>query len=105
MSALDDMLTALSAVYADAVTLADARTAHLVVDSNAVVSRHAVPGARDQPLLHLGRERRGANVEAQLDRGRDLIDVLTAGARGADEPLLDVAVVEDESVSDSDQFY
>ena len=29
-----------------------------------------------------------AHVEAQLDRSRDLVDVLAAGARRADEPLL-----------------
>lgn len=44
MSAFDDMLSALSAQYADAGTLVDPRTAHLVVDGNAVVSRRAIPG-------------------------------------------------------------
>ncbi len=74
------------------------------VDEQHAAGRHAVPGERDQPLLHLGWERRSTDVEAQLDRSRDLVDVLTAGARGADETFLDLAIVKGEGFSDSDQF-
>ena len=40
-----------------------------------------------------------ARVEAQFDRARDLVDVLPAGAGGADESLDDLALV-DEQVAD-----
>lgn len=38
------MLAALSPLYADAATLADPHTAHIVVEGNCVVSRQSVPG-------------------------------------------------------------
>ena len=60
MSTFDNMLAALSAVYADAVTLGDPRTAHLVVDSNTVLSRHAIPG------VELRVEERGDRIAAEL---------------------------------------
>lgn len=60
MSTFDDMLAALSAVYADAATLGDPRIAHLVVDSNTVVSRHAIPG------VELRAEKRGDRITAEL---------------------------------------
>lgn len=60
MSTFDDMLAALSAVYTDAETLGDPRTAHLVVDSNTVLSQHAIPG------VELRVEERGGRIAAEL---------------------------------------
>ena len=47
-----------------------------------------------QPGLDRRRQARGGDVDAQLHRGRDLVDVLTARAGGADEPLLEIALVQ-----------
>ena len=44
MNPFDDMLEALSSVYADAAALADGSTSHVVVDGHTVVSRQTVPG-------------------------------------------------------------
>ena len=44
MNAFDDMLAALSSVYADAAILAAPRTAHVVADGHTVLSRRAAPG-------------------------------------------------------------
>ncbi len=41
-----------------------------------------------------------AHVEAQLDGGRDLVDVLAAGAGGADKALLQLVVVNRKGVVD-----
>ena len=38
-------------------------------------------------------------VEAQLDRGRELVDVLPARPRGADEALLDLTLVDADIVA------
>jgi len=78
------MLTALSAVYADAATLADPRIAHVVVDGNRVVSRQAAPGVEvrvAQDGERLAAElvvARGAHIEAPI---HTCIGFL--GARGA----------------------
>jgi len=66
-------------------------------------SRNPLPGKPDQPFAHLFGQGPGvAGVEAQLDRRRDLVDVLTAGTGGADEPLLDVALVHADLSRDPD---
>ena len=46
------------------------------------------------------RERRVVDAEAQLDRGGHLVDVLAAWPGRADEPLLEVALVDRDGVSD-----
>src|SRR5262249_41032244 len=61
------------------------------------VARHG-----DEPLLDGIWKGGGVNVEAELDGARHFVDVLTARARGADEPLLDLPVVDREVVSDAD---
>jgi hypothetical protein len=71
------------------------------VDEQHAAGRHAVSSQRDHPLLHLGWQRRRANVEAQFDRGRDFVDVLAAWSRGADEALLDVAIIDGHRLGDS----
>src|SRR5262249_6387047 len=70
--------------------------------------QHAVarePSAREplEPRAHLVGERgRTAHVEAQLHRGRELVDVLPARAGGADEALDELALVERDMVGDAD---
>ena len=51
------------------------------VDHQIAIGGHVAGGEPDQPVLNVGLERaRGANVEPELDRRRDLVDVLAAGA-------------------------
>src|SRR3954447_25113208 len=64
------------------------------VDHQDAFGREPLAGERDQPRLHLGRQRRPVDVEPQLHRRRHLVDVLSARTRGADEALLDLALVE-----------
>ena len=67
------------------------------LDDDYAIGGH--PGAGDcaQPLADPIIERRGSHrVEPQLNRGRDLVDVLTAGPRGADESLLQFGVLNDD---------
>jgi hypothetical protein len=52
------------------------------------------PASALEALLHRLGERRGVDVEAKLDRGRDLVDVLAAWPRRADEPLFELALVD-----------
>ncbi len=55
------------------------------------------PAKPDQPFAHpFGQGPGVGHVEAQLDRRRHLVDVLPTGPGGADEPLLDVALVDAE---------
>src|SRR6185437_14982760 len=71
-------------------------------DEHALVGK---PSARQmlEPLTH-GREQRGRmpDVEAQLHRRRQLVDILAAGAGRADEILFDLALVEADAVGDAD---
>src|SRR5947199_41522 len=53
------------------------------VDEQHALAGHAAAGLRDQPFLHVGRQRRRRDVEAPFHRGRDLIDVLSARTRPA----------------------
>ncbi len=56
------------------------------VDNQVAVGGHMAGGQPYQPLLHIWFDgTRGANVEPYLDRRRDLVDVLAARARRADE--------------------
>lgn len=72
------------------------------IDDQHPVRRHPGSGQRDQPCLDVGRQRRGADIEAQFDRGRYLVHVLAAWSRGTDETFLDVALIEEDGVADSD---
>ena len=65
--------------------------------------RHAASRQREEPRLHVGRQRRGPDVEAELDRGRHLVDILATRARAPDEALVDLTIVEDDGVGDADQ--
>ena len=59
-----------------------------------------LPASATSRILDLGRQRRRVDVEAQLHGRRHLVDVLPAGAGRAHEPLVDLAVVEDEGRRD-----
>ncbi len=57
-------------------------------------------GVPDQPRRHVvGQARAAPRVEAKFDRARDLVDVLPAGPRGANERLDDLGLV-NEKVAD-----
>ena len=65
----------------------------LITSTPSWVSRR--PGQPLQPLAHAFRQRRrAADVEAQLDRGLDLVDVLPAGAGRTHEAELELALVQ-----------
>ena len=52
---------------------------------------------------HVASERwRAAHVKSQLDRSRDLIDILPTRSRSADEALLDIPFVDCNGTRDSD---
>src|SRR5687767_4818217 len=55
--------------------------------------RHAAAGKSGQAGFDGEGKGRGADVEAQLDGGRDLVHVLSAGSGRPHEPLLDLALV------------
>src|SRR5690606_34078379 len=61
----------------------------------------APPGEPLEPLPYrLRQARRALDIEAQLNRGRDLIDLLTAGPAGTQEVLLNLLFLNGEAVSD-----
>src|SRR6202008_931703 len=63
------------------------------VDHEYAVAGEPAAGEAFEPRAHVvGKARRAAHVEAKLDRARKLVDVLSAGARGADEVLLELAL-------------
>jgi len=73
-------------------------------DENAI-GGHPPPG--EQAQSRTGRfieARRLEGIEAELDRGGDLVDVLSAGAAGADENLLELVLVDRDVVGDRDHF-
>ena len=64
--------------------------------------RETARGDPFEPRAHVGRERwRVPHVKAQLDRGRDLVDILPTWAGRANEALLDFAFVEGDLGSDA----
>src|SRR3954451_528112 len=72
-------------------------------DDQDAIAGQAAAGEALQALAHgLGQAGRAADVEAELDGGGELVDVLAAGARAADEALLQLALVEGDRVGDLD---
>src|SRR5690606_7748957 len=85
---VDERVQAFARVLAVALLGAEA----LGLDHQHALVGQAPVAAGQQALAHrLGQRRRVGHVEAQLDRGRDLVDVLAAGAAGADEAFDDFA--------------
>src|SRR5215831_5085064 len=67
----------------------------LGVDHDHAVAREASAGEPLEPRAHVvGKVRRAAHVEAKLHRARELVDVLPAGPRRADEMLLELALAD-----------
>src|SRR5262245_19870000 len=78
------------------------RAVALRLDHQHALAGEPSAGEPLEPRTHLGGQaRRAAHVEAQLDRGRDLVDVLPARAGGADEALLELALVDLDSTADA----
>ena len=72
-----------------------------VEDHEDALAGHARAGQPDKPLLHTRLQARTGDVEAQLDGALGLVDVLAARARGAQEALLDFALVDAQRVGDA----
>src|SRR5262245_11370889 len=73
-------------------------------DEHAIVGEPAA-GQPFEPRAHrIGQRWRVAHVEAQLHGGRHLVDVLPARTRGADETLLDPALVDGDRIGDADHL-
>src|SRR5215510_281469 len=73
-------------------------------DHHAIVGEPAA-GQPFEPRAHrVGQRWRVAHVEAQLYGGRDLVDILPARTRGADEALLDLALVDGDRIGDADHL-
>src|SRR3954447_14381312 len=71
-------------------------------DQDAVAGQPAA-GQLLEALAHgLGQARGAADVEAELDGGGELVDVLAAGAGAADEALFKLPLVEGDRVGDLD---
>ena len=71
------------------------RAESLRLDDDDAAAAHTPAGQGAQAHAHGVRDRRRARgVEAQLHGGRDLVDVLAAGARGGEERELDLALAE-----------
>ena len=67
------------------------------MDHDHAVLGHALAGEPCQPRGDVGASVELARVEAQLRRGRELVDVLPARAGGANEADLDVVLVDGRS--------
>ena len=75
----------------------------LGVDHQHAVARQPPAGEALEPGAHIvGKALRAAHVEAQLDRARELVDVLSARTRGTDEVLLELALADADRTGDAD---
>src|SRR5579862_9913237 len=68
----------------------------LGMDDDDAVLGHALAGKALQPGAGVLRQHHAARVEAQLGRGRELVDILPAGAGGADKADLEIVLVDGE---------
>src|SRR3990172_9389336 len=67
---------------------------------------HPLPPPANQAFPHRTGQGPGmSDVEAKLDRRRHLVDVLPPGTRGAYEPFLDFAFVEEDRLRDADHGF
>src|SRR5262245_43758169 len=73
------------------------------VAREAAFAGDAAAGEAVEPRAHVvGKARRAAHIEAQLNRARKLVDVLPARARGANEMLLELALGDADRRGDAD---
>src|SRR5947208_9770704 len=84
-------LERLGAVHLEAAVL-------LRLDDDDAGARDARVSAAQQPLLHFPGQRGGADVEAQVHRVGDLVDVLAARALRAHRAELDLALLDLDAV-------
>src|SRR6266566_2864759 len=78
-------------------------TVALCRDHQHAFLRQATAGEPREAHPHrLGQRTRMAQIEAELHRAGHLVDVLAAGARGADEAFFQLALVQGEVVADRD---
>ncbi len=100
--------TAASWISATSRSCASARLRSWVRWFCAMMHQHAVlgqapAGEPHQPHRHVVRQRRRMpHVEAELHRGRELVDVLPAGPRRAHEAFLEFGLVDADLVGDAD---
>jgi hypothetical protein len=67
----------------------------MCLDGEDAIVIYPPPGDADQPSLHMiGEGWRAPDVETQLDCGCDLVNVLAAGTRGANESLRELRRVD-----------
>src|SRR6266566_3233703 len=73
------------------------------VDHEYAVAGEPAAGEAFEPRAHVvGKALGAAHVEAQLNGARKLVDVLSAGARGANEVLLELALGDADRRGDAD---
>ena len=72
------------------------------VDDEDAVAGQPTAGERDQAMLHVIGQRRGADVEAKLHGGCHFVDVLAAGPGCANEALLDFAFFDRDRIGDAE---
>ena len=66
------------------------------MNNDHAVLGHALAGKPAEPRRDIGSQRDPPRVETQLRRGRQLVDVLPAGAGSANESDVDVVLVDRE---------
>src|SRR5215218_2418728 len=75
----------------------------LCADDQHAVAGEAAAGEALEPGAHvIGKVGRAAHIETQLNGARELVDVLPAGPRGADEAFIQLVVVDSDAVGDAD---
>ncbi len=70
-------------------------------DQHALAGQTAAGEALEPQAHVVGQRRRVANVEAQLHCAREFVDVLAARARGADEALVELALIDADPAVDA----
>src|SRR3954470_12220778 len=75
----------------------------LCADDQHAVAGEAAAGEALEPGAHvIGKVGRAAHIETKLDGARDLVDVLPARPRGADEAFIQLVVVDGDAAGDAD---
>jgi len=85
------------------VTVGRLRPVLATVDHQQAIARHPAAGEGRKPLLHVRRQRRSGNVNAQFDCGRHLVHILAARTGGAHEPFLNRTLGDRDLVGDADR--
>src|SRR5262245_6777186 len=78
------------------------RTMGVGGDDENTVERKLAPGQKLKALHHVEGQARALEVAAQFDRGGDLVDILAAGAGGADKALAERVIGDGQARRNSD---